>query len=92
MALMRFAWDEAKQRANLRKHGLDFADAENVFAGVTCTIEDQRFEYGEQRFITFGVLRDTVVVMAHTESSSEIRMISMRKATRHEQIVFFQNI
>ena len=92
MALMRFAWDEAKRRANLRKHGLDFADAEDVFAGVTCTIEDQRFEYGEQRFITFGVLPDTVVVMAHTETSREVRIISMRKATRHEQILYFENI
>ena len=89
---MKIVWDEAKRRANLRKHGLDFADAEDMFAGVTYTIEDRRFEYGEQRFITFGILRDTVVMMAHTESSREVRIISMRKATRHEQILYFENI
>lgn len=89
---MKIAWGEAKRRATRRKHGLDFADAEAVFAGITCTIEDRRFEYGEQRFITLGMLRDTVVVMAHTETRSGIRIISMRKATRNEQIHYFQSI
>lgn len=89
---MKIVWNEAKRRTNLRKHGLDFADAEEVFAGITCTIEDGRFDYGEQRFLTLGLLRDTVVVIAHTETPGDIRIISMRKATRHEQILYFQNI
>lgn len=89
---MKIVWDETKRRANLRKHGLDFADAKDVFAGITCTIEDRRFDYGERRFITFGLLRDTVVVMAHTETPGRVRILSMRKATRHEQILYFQNI
>jgi len=89
---MKLVWDEAKRRANLRKHGLDFADVEQVLAGITYTIEDRRFEYGERRFITFGMLRDTVVVMAHTETPVTLRVISMRKATRYEQILYFQNI
>jgi len=80
--------NEAKRRTNLRKHGFDFADAEEVFAGVTCTIEDSRFDYGEQRFVTLGMLRDTVVVMSHTETPQEIRIISMRKATRNEQTLY----
>ena len=45
-------WDEAKRRANLRKHGFDFVDAEDVFPGVTCTYEDDRLAYGERRFVT----------------------------------------
>lgn len=89
---MRVVWDEAKRRANVRKHGLDFADAEQVLAGITWTIEDRRFDYGERRYLTPGMLRDTVVVMAHTETPSAIRVISMRKATRNEQILYFQNI
>lgn len=89
---MKVIWDEAKRSANLRKHGLDFADAEQVLAGITCTIEDRRFEYGERRFITFGMLRDTVVVMAHTETPATFRVISMRKATRNEEALYFQNI
>jgi hypothetical protein len=89
---MKFAWDEAKRRANLRKHGLDFMDARTVFSGVTRAIEDRRFPYGEQRFVTLGMLRDTVVVIAHTETASEVRVISMRKATRHEHKLYFESI
>ena len=89
---MKIVWDEAKRRANVRKHGFDFADAAKVLAGVTCTFEDPRFDYGEQRFITLGLLRDTVVVMAHTETARELRVISMRKATRHEQTLYFENL
>ena len=89
---MKVVWDEAKRRANLRKHGFDFADAEVVFSGITYTIEDRRFDYGERRFITLGMLQDMVVVMAHTEIRATIRIISMRKATGNEQIVYFENI
>jgi len=92
MVTVKIVWDEPKRRANLRKHGFDFADAERVFAGITYTIEDHRFEYGERRFVTFGMLQDTVVVMAHAETPTAVRMISMRKATRNEQILFFQNL
>jgi uncharacterized DUF497 family protein len=38
------------------------------------------------------MLRDTIVVMAHSETRGRVRMISMRKATRHEQALYFQNI
>jgi len=89
---MKVLWDEAKRSANLRKHGFDFADAEAVFSGITCTIEDKRFDYGERRFITLGMLQDTVVVVAHTESRATIRIISIRKATRNEQTLYFQSI
>ena len=89
---MKVVWHETKRRANLKKHGLDFTDAAHVLAGITCTFEDARFEYGEQRFVTLGMLRDTVVVMAHTETAREFRIISMRKATRHEQVIYFQNL
>ena len=89
---MKVVWDEAKRRVNLRKHGFDFADADVVFSGITYTIENRRYDYGERRFITLGMLQDTVVVMAHTETRATIRMISMRKATRNEQILYFQSI
>nr|VFJ61739.1 MAG: hypothetical protein BECKDK2373C_GA0170839_10914 [Candidatus Kentron sp. DK] len=82
---MNFTWDEAKRKTNLAKHGFDFADAETVFAGVTYTFNDDRTDYGEERFITLGMLETTVVVIAHTEQDNEIRIISMRKATKREQ-------
>ena len=89
---MRFEWDEAKRKANLRKHGIDFVGAEKVFDGYTVTIEDARFTYGEDRVITFGILEGHVVAVAHTERGDSIRFISIRKATRNEQKSYFAQI
>jgi uncharacterized DUF497 family protein len=85
-------WDERKRRLNLKKHGLDFGDAEEVFNDVTYTYEDDRFHYGEERFVTLGFLRGTVVSLVHTEEDDHIHVISMRKATRREQEIYFQSI
>lgn len=60
---MRIVWGEAKRRSNLRKHGFDFDDAAEVFSGFTYTVEDDRFIYEERRFITLGLLKDTVVTI-----------------------------
>ena len=89
---MRFTWHEAKRESNLRNHGLDFVDAPEVFAGATFTYEDDRFEYDEQRFVTLGLLRGIVVSIVHTETPSRIHIISFRKATKHEQAIFFKNL
>jgi len=89
---MIFEWDEAKRRVNLHKHGFDFADAQNVFAGDIVTIEDHREDYGEVRFITVGMLRTQVVIIVHTETEDAIRVISMRKATKNEERIYFQQI
>ena len=86
---MDFIWDPEKRLANQKKHGLDFADAERVFSGYTLTRQDHRFSYGEVRFSTMGLLGDAVVVIAHTESDQEIRVISMRKAVSHEREKYF---
>jgi uncharacterized DUF497 family protein len=89
---MRFSWSETKRQSNLKDHGLDFVDAARVFEGATYTFEDDRFDYGEQRFVTLGLLNGIVVSIVHTESPRNIRVISFRKATRHEQAIFFGNI
>ena len=81
---MRLEWDEAKRAANLRKHGIDFVGAEAVFAGDTVTIEDERRNYGEQRFVTLGILEGRIVAVVHTERVNVIRIISIRKATNSE--------
>jgi uncharacterized DUF497 family protein len=93
MALhLHFTWDETKRQKNLLQHGVDFADAERVFCGPTFTFEDDRYHYGEQRFITIGMLGFTMVVIAHTERNHTIRLISMRKATKYEQKLYFKEI
>jgi uncharacterized DUF497 family protein len=89
---MRFTWNERKRIANIKKHGIDFTDVYRVFAGPTFTFEDTRFDYGEQRWITMGLGSFSVVVVAHTEKSDEIHIISMRKAGKNEQEIFFKNL
>jgi uncharacterized DUF497 family protein len=89
---MRFSWDERKRRLNLKEHGFDFVDASSVFEGPTFTFEDDRFAYDEQRFMTLGFLGGIVVSIVHTESSSQIHVISFRKATRNEEAILFKNL
>jgi uncharacterized DUF497 family protein len=81
---MKFTWRESKRATNQKKHGLDFADAEQVFTGPTFTIEDVGDYNGEQRFNTTGFLDSDIVTICHTETADEIHMISMRKAEPHE--------
>jgi uncharacterized DUF497 family protein len=89
---MRFTWHEPKRQANLKKHGVDFVDAERVFTGPTFTFEDDREDYGEQRWVTLGLLGMKVIVIVHTETEDEIRVISMREADNDEQLLFFTNL
>jgi uncharacterized DUF497 family protein len=89
---MRYEWDEAKRQSNIQKHGMDFIGIERVFAGKTATILDDRFDYGEPRFITLGLLSGRVVVISHTETHEMIRIISVRKATKNEEASYFKEI
>jgi uncharacterized DUF497 family protein len=89
---MNFEWDEAKRIANLRKHGIDFLDVAIVFDGDTLIVEDDLYDYGEQRFVTFGLLRGLVVAVVHTDRQDSIRIISVRKATKYEQKVYFEEV
>ena len=89
---MEFTWSEAKRAANLKAHGLDFVDAPRVFEGVTFTFEDDRFSYGEQRFVTLGLLAGVPVSLVHTETDHEIRVISFRKATNREAQIYFSQV
>ena len=62
------------------------------FEGPTFTYEDDRFDYGEERFVTLGLLRGIVMSIVHTETPRRIHIISFRKATKHEQAIFFKNL
>jgi len=89
---MNFEWDDAKCKMNIKKHGIDFIDAPVVFDNYTLTVEDDRFDYGEERFISFGVLKGRVVVIVHTENDNSIRIISIRRATKYEKKAYFSQI
>jgi uncharacterized DUF497 family protein len=82
---MRFEWDEKKNQSNQQKHGLNFGDAPQVFAGRTLTFEDSREAHSEPRFVTVGSLAGRVVIIAHTSRGDATRIISMRKANARER-------
>jgi uncharacterized protein len=82
---MKFEWDENKNQINIRKHGIDFADAADIFNHPMLTLEDTRESYGEARWIAIGWLKALVGVVVYTEQVGEtIRIISARKATKRE--------
>jgi uncharacterized DUF497 family protein len=82
---MEFDWDEAKNRSNIQKHGLDFADAKELFRGVLVVEPDTREDYGERRWVGLGLIHGRVahVVFAEREPDT-IRIISLQKATKRE--------
>lgn len=89
---MRFEWDEAKRRSNIRQHGIDFVDVDEVFAGDTITFLDDRYDYGETRFLTFGLLWGEVVAIVHIETDEVIRVISVRRASKDEEETYFKEV
>ena len=89
---MRFEWDEKKRLSNIRKHGIDFADVPAIFESDTVTVIDDRFEYGETRYQTLGLLKSRVIMVVHTESETVIRIISARKANKYEEEIYFSEV
>lgn len=90
---MNFEWDEEKRRANISNHGLDFADAWEIFEGPMLAAFDEREDYGEERWIGIGLLSRRVIVIVFTERGEDtIRIISLRKALKHERIKYEQAI
>lgn len=82
---MRFEWDEAKNEINICKHGIDFVDVEDMFNHPMLTLLDNREDYGEERWIAIGWILAVVGVVIYTERKGDVtRIISARKATKHE--------
>ena len=90
---MRFEWDEAKNRANIRRHKIDLADVPPVFDGPMFVSLDTRRDYGEDRLIGIGFLHAAVVLVVFVELENDtIRIVSARKAERHERERFRKEI
>ncbi len=77
-----------KRKAILEARGLDMARADEVFAGATLTVADDRQRYGEDRFITIGFLDGRMVILVWTPRNAAHRIISMRKANEREQALY----
>jgi len=91
---MDFEWDAEKARKNLEKHGVRFEIAEAVFIDPNhITAIDDRFDYGEERFVTLGQTYDGILVVITTERDEGqiIRIISARKANKRERIAYHDN-
>ena len=80
-----FEWDEAKSRANLKKHRISFDDVLPCFSGSMLVSLDDREDYGETRCIAVGFLHDVPIVIVYAERGENIRIISARKADRYER-------
>lgn len=81
---MKISFDPAKRAATLEERKLDFLDAAEVLAGLNYTIEDQRFNYGETRWATYGLLRERLVAVVWTARGEDRHVISMRKCNDKE--------
>lgn len=83
---MRFEWDETKNQSNIRRHGIDFADVPSMFLAPMLTDIDDRVDYGEERWISIGMLVRGIAVVVWTERAGDvIRIISARKANKDER-------
>jgi len=80
-----FEWDEAKAEANFRKHGVDFIDAAQIFAGPVFQAADSRFDYGEPRMRAIGEHDGETYVVVFTRRADALRLISAWKAGRNDR-------
>ena len=87
-----FEWDDEKAASNIRDHdGVTFEQAAAAFSDPFA-VEwiDEREDYGEERSILLGMVGGQLLYMAYTERGTNIRMISARRATRHEYDIYFR--
>ena len=86
-----FEWDDAKNVINDTKHGVTFERARLVFADPFGIGEfDDRSIHGEDRFTIVGVVEGVLLFVAYAERDERVRIISARRATKHEQDDYFQ--
>ena len=92
--MLTFEWDVDKAKINRRKHGVSFEEASTVFADpLAYTFPDPDHSVRESRFLTIGKTQqfELLLVVAHVERGRIIRIISARKATRHERSIYEEN-
>jgi uncharacterized DUF497 family protein len=90
---VRFEWDETKNQANIRKHGIDFNDVPDIFQHPMLALRDERANYGEERWISIGWIKVLIGVVVYTERRGDvIRIISARKATKQEAKRYVESI
>ena len=86
---MEFEWDEMKRLVNIQKHGVDFAEAIEMFNRHILKNEDRRREYGEQRIRAFGEVDGRVIQVVYTLRNGRHWLISARRARRDERRAYY---
>lgn len=89
---MRLTYDPEKRAKTLAERGLDFEDAVHVFAGPTIDLLDDRKDYGEVRWVTYGLLNDRMVALVWTPRGEGRHIISMRKANDREKKAYEEQL
>ncbi len=83
--MLKFEWDEPKRRQNLKKHGVDFEEAKQVFEDShALEALDGRFAYGEERWLVIGASGSRLLAVVYVERDGASRIISARSATKQE--------
>ena len=85
---VRISYDHAKRNKTLAERGLDFDEAMSVFSGPVIDVLDDRRDYGEERWATFGRLRKPLVVIVWTPRAKARHIISMRKCNDRERKIY----
>ncbi|HEY9073407.1 MAG TPA: BrnT family toxin [Desulfobaccales bacterium] len=90
---MDYQWDPVKAKANVKKHGIEFADAVGVFDDPEAITREEPDAIGEQRFLAIGLdFLGRIIVVAYTYRGDDIRLISARKATKQEIGIYEKRI
>jgi len=77
-------WDEAKRHANIVNHGYDFVGVDAIWDHPVVSWDDERENYGEQRINLLGWLHSQVMFLTYTDDGEYFRVISLRRAEKHE--------
>lgn len=86
---MECEWDKAKNETNVKKHGIDFEFAQEIFQGRFISKIDARRDYGEIRLLTLGTFGEFILLVVYTMQEENIRIISARRANKEERMVYY---
>jgi uncharacterized protein len=89
--ILKFEWNKSKAKDNYAKHGVSFELAKSVFKDpFALEFLDDRQDYGEDRFVIIATVDGSILYVAYVERNGVIRIISARRATKHEQETYLQ--
>ena len=89
--MVAFDWDDEKARTNLAEHGVSFEEAKEAFRDPFAQeLLDDRFDYGEDRFVLIATVRGRCLTVVYTEHDEVCRLVSARPSTKAEQDAYFE--